>query len=461
MAATAILESVWAYAGVAVVGVYSGLDGSPLSWVAAMAVLGISLIVARTLAMVMMPVWLPYLIQMVAGSLVIYLTMASQVQSGGQVFDLGWLSAVSSDTAPTGYPFSVGLAGFFGALLWWRGGRLASVDYPVEQLSSSFRIGIIVLGSAAFVDAFHPADLKIFPLMFVFFVSGLVGLSVGHLMPASSKTAGQRAWPRVIGAVVGMVVVVGLLFSLLQHGVLTLISTPAVWLIKALATAILIVVVVPIAYIFTFLISGLFNLLIRGMGEAELPDFELPEGLGEAFLALGDEVEETGPSTLLQVIEWTLVVVVILAVLYILALAFRRRTRWLRVDQEGTRESLSEDVDPTVDLARLLFNLLPERFRRRRPGYGLRLPDDESEIADVFRVYFGMLMLAEDRGRPRPPNQTPTEYQSSLESVFPRNMVRTVTVAFNRACYGHQPATRAEIDEMRGALERAAAEIGG
>ena len=294
MAATAILESVWTYAGVAVVGVYSGLDGSPLSWVAAMAVLGISLIVARTLAMVMMPVWLPYLIQMVAGSLVIYLTMASQVQSGGQVFDLGWLSAVSSDTAPTGYPFSVGLAGFFGALLWWRGGRLASVDYPVEQLSSSFRIGIIVLGSAAFVDAFHPADLKIFPLMFVFFVSGLVGLSVGHLMPASSKTAGQRAWPRVIGAVVGMVVVVGLLFSLLQHGVLTLISTPAVWLIKALATAILIVVVVPIAYIFTFLISGLFNLLIRGMGEAELPDFELPEGLGEAFLALGDEVEETG-----------------------------------------------------------------------------------------------------------------------------------------------------------------------
>ena len=125
------------------------------------------------------------------------------------------------------------------------------------------------------------------------------------------------------------------------------------------------------------------------------------------------------------------------------------------------RESLSEDTDPANDLARLLFNLLPDRFRRKRIGYRLRLPDDDSGIVDVFRIYFGMLMLAEDRGRPRPRSQTPIEYQSSLEGMFPRNLVRNVTAAFNRACYGHQPATRAEIAEMRGALERVAAESGG
>ena len=169
MAATAILEGVWAYAGVAMLGVITGLGGSPFSWVAAQAVLGVSLVIARTMAMIVMPVWLPYLIQMVAGSLVIYLTIASQVQSGDQGFDLGWISTVSSDTVPADYPFSLALAGAFGAFLWWRGGRLASVEYPVEHLSSNFRIGIMFLGLAAVVDVFHSADLKIFPLMFVFF----------------------------------------------------------------------------------------------------------------------------------------------------------------------------------------------------------------------------------------------------------------------------------------------------
>ena len=89
MATSATVESVWVYAGVAVFGVITGLDGSPLSWVAALVVLGVSLIIARTLAMIVMPAWLPYLIQMVAGSLVIYLAIASQVQSGSQGFDMG------------------------------------------------------------------------------------------------------------------------------------------------------------------------------------------------------------------------------------------------------------------------------------------------------------------------------------------------------------------------------------
>ena len=461
MATSATVESVWVYAGVAVFGVITGLDGSPLSWVAALVVLGVSLIIARTLAMIVMPAWLPYLIQMVAGSLVIYLAIASQVQSGSQGFDMGWISAVSSDSAPANYGFSVGVAVAFGALLWLLGGRLASDEDVVDHLSTNFRIGVVVLGMAGVVDAFHPADLHIFPLMFVFFGSGLVGLSLGHLLPVSSRTAKQRAWPRVIGAVVGSVMVAGLLFSLLNQWVLTLISTPVVLLMKAITWVILFVVVAPLAYIVQILIGLLFRLLARFLGEAEPFEFLGDEGFGRTLLQLGDEAAETGPSSITQVIEWTVLVVVVSVVLYFLARAFRRRTRWRRVDEDGIRESMSDNVDPAYDLARLLFNLIPSRFRRKKTEYRLRLPDDDSGIVDVFRIYFGMLMLAEDRGHPRPPNQTPTEYQSSLESVFPRNVVRMITAAFNRACYGHQPATGAEIDQMRGALERAAAESGG
>jgi hypothetical protein len=461
MAAAAILEAVWIYAGMAMFGVLTGQGGSPVSWVASLVVLGTSLGVARTLAIVVMPRWLPYLIQMVAGGLVIYLTIALQVQSGDQGFDLGWVGSLFSDTVPVNYPFSVALAGAFGALLWWRGGRLGSVEYPVEHLSGNFRFGFMVLGLAAVVDVLHPADLKIFPVMFVFFASGLTGLSLGHLLPSSTETAGQRTWPRVIGAVVGTVMVAGLLSSLLARGLLTFVSTPAVLLLKAIATAILYVVVFPLVFIIDILLRVFFGLLHRIFGEPEPLEVNRGEAVRDAIRQFGEDAADGGPLAILQFIEWTLLAVVVLAALYFLARAFRRRVRRYGNDREGMRESLSEEVDPAYDLARLLFNLLPDRLRKRRTEHRLRLPDDDSDIVDVFRVYFGMLTLAEDRGRPRLRSQTPTEYQSSLETVFPGSVVRRVTAAFNRACYGHQPSTRAEIDEMRGALEQATAEGGG
>jgi hypothetical protein len=86
----------------------------------------------------------------------------------------------------------------------------------------------------------------------------------------------------------------------------------------------------------------------------------------------------------------------------------------------------------------------------------LKLPEDEPDVVEVFRVYFRLLTLAENRGHPRRLHQTPTEYQRTLERIFPRDLVRTVTAAFVRACYGHHPAPRRQIDEMRASLEQLA-----
>ena len=70
-------------------------------------------------------------------------------------------------------------------------------------------------------------------------------------------------------------------------------------------------------------------------------------------------------------------------------------------------------------------------------------------------------MLAEEREHPRHYSETPLEFQSTLERVFPRRLVRMATRAFARACYGHHPSTRQEIDEMRVELERVASAKGG
>ena len=162
---------------------------------------------------------------------------------------------------------------------------------------------------------------------------------------------------------------------------------------------------------------------------------------------------------LLDILKWGALAIIIIVALYILAKAFQRRRRWRRRDDEGVRESVIENADPAYDLAKLLFGMLPSRFRKKKQrDNGLKLPDDEQAIIDVFRIYFGMLVLAEKKGFPKPPSETPTEYQNTLENILPHNLVRTATSAFVRACYGHCPATSEQIAEMQTTLEQVAAE---
>ena len=80
--------------------------------------------------------------------------------------------------------------------------------------------------------------------------------------------------------------------------------------------------------------------------------------------------------------------------------------------------------------------------------------------ASEYAAISGLLTLAEERGYPRPTSETPTEYQKTLEMVFPAELVRSVTAAFVRACYGHHPAPRQQIEEMRVSVERLASQSG-
>ena len=454
LASTVAVESVWFYAAFSILALMMSLPGSPMAWIAAAAVMGVSLIVARTLYLVIMPVWMPYTVQMALGVLVIYLTLGSQVQSAGQGFDLGWITSVRAEDATDNYTRSVALAGLFSALLWWRGGRLAATEFPLERLSFTFRMGLIVLSAVAVVDMLHSADLKMFPLMFVYFASGLIGLSIGHIFPADGRPQLQQKWSRVIGVVVVAVMVVGLLFSLLQKGALSFITTPLGIVLNALAVVVFYVVIVPMVYIIEFIVSGIFWLISQLVGEQEGEEFEFGGRFDDMLEEIREEAVDSGPSIWADVLEWTIITIIVLIVLLILSRAFRRTLRWRGTDADGARESLVEDADPALDMARLLFDLLPERFRRRKVDDRLRLPEDEQNIVDVFRVYFGMLDYAEERGLLRKGEQTPSEFQSSLEEVLPQRLVSMATAAFNRACYGHRPTSTDQIAEMRQMLEQ-------
>ena len=455
MLSAVAVESVWIYAALSILSLMMLPGGSPITWVAALAIMLVSYVVTRSLSIIIMPKWMPYAFEIGFGTLTTYLVLGTQLQSGGQWMDIGWLSGMFSESRAEHFVRSAAVGGFASVLFWLRGGRIATSEFPVEHLGFTFRLGLIVLSVAAVVDIFNAANLRVFELMFVFFASGLAGLGAGHILPSTRRALARRTWVRVIGAVVVSVLLMGLLFSLIQRGMLSFVAAPLKFVLEGIARVIFFVVIVPLVFVLEFLISAFFNLLRRFAGEPPEGEQLLDIGPGEMFGQFAEQGEPSEPSMWLQILAGIVIALVVAGILVILARAFRRNLRWRRVDEEGERESLYGEFDPTMDLARLLFGLLPDRFRRRRTDTSLRLPDDDQNIVDVFRIYFGMLTLAESRGEHRRVSDTPGEHRSALLRVFPERLVDMATSAFNRACYGRRAATREQIDEMQQLLEQA------
>ena len=453
-----ISESAWLYGLFTVVALTLGKDGSPLAWAAVLALLTASYVFVRFLQLVIMPTFMARVLLMTAGVVAIYVTVASQAGSGTLGLDLTWLGRLVTGSHTGDFAFNVGMGSIFGAGLWWRGAGMASVDEPVEDLEQSFKIGLAAMAFAAIVDIARPGGIGIFPFMFLFFAAGLAGLSIGHLRPPSQRAVEEKAWFRAIAAVVSAVVVAGIVFTLIQKYVLSWLVGPISAVIAFLSKIVFFVVILPISYAVGYILQVLIAFINWLAGET-LVEEEAAAEFSER--ALEREQLEAGEAPgYLTYIEWSILAVIVIVALIILAKAFRRRMVHLQEDDQGVRESVSEGADPASDLAHLLLNLLPDRFKYRRQRPSLRIPEGDADIADVFRIYFRLLVLAEDRGFPRPPEQTPTEYQGTLESIFPEDLVRWATAAFNTACYGHRAPPREQIDELRTSLEQLASEAG-
>ena len=450
--AVAIVESVWLYALTAVFSLALALNGSPVSWLAAAALMASSFLTAWALSSVILPARLPHIVQMVVGLIAAYLALGTQLASDG-FLDMGWHGALTSEDGERVRSAALGI--LVCVLFWWRGGAAAAAEAPAERLSFAFKTGLIALSFAAVVDTLHPADLGVFPLIFVFFGVGLAGLSAGHILQSESRPITQKSWMQVIAVTVAVVVGSGLLVSLLQRGALEFISRPLAWMADGLVTVILYVILLPLIFIFSLLATGLLELLRRFAAEPPEPSENAPiGGFQDMMRGLREQAESNDPSIWMDILGWAALGAVAVVLLVFLAAAFRRRIRWRRVDREGERETLSEDVDPTLDIARLLMGLIPDRLRRRKTKRGLRLPDGERGVVEAFRLYFEMLSAAASKGMPRAENETPTEYQATLAKAFPRTLVRAATAAFNRACYGREPTSVERIEEMRRRMER-------
>lgn len=454
LAAHAAAESAWVFALSGVVGVIAGLDAGPQSWYAVIGVLGLSILIAR-----MTPrsgekarLLYPFLAAAV-GLLVMYASVALQVQPG-QIRPAWPIELIVTDL-PDGYAQRALLGSILCIALWWRGIRLASNEFPSDNLTLTFRIGMIVIVGAVIYDLNTPQRLSTFPMVFLFFGSALAGLSAGRLLPESERSTLTRTWPKTIGATVAAITAFGLLVGLIDRGVLSFLSTPAAAALEALARGIIWAIIAPIAFVFETVFGWIANLLDSTQGPGQ------PQQATEFTSEMRGMLEEQEPASdilaaVIQVIEWALLGIFALVAGAVLIRAFRHLFRGHEAGDRGRRDSVAPNAAPMRDAARLALRLVPSVLRRPKTKR-YRVPDGPQGVVEACRLYYDMLDAANQRGIVRPPHNTPTEFQPTLERTFPPSVVRPSTHAFNLAIYAHAPAEPSRIHGLRESMKAAIA----
>lgn len=447
LVAAAVAESAWLFAAFGIVGILlmAGLGGgvgSPMTWPSALTVLAVSAMIRRAGQLVAMPPSVSNAFQTAAGLTVLYLVVANQVDPATRGFDVVWARHVMSVADPVGseFTFRAVVGSLMALVLWWRGLVLASSGDPVGTIVDTFKRGVVTIACAAIVDSLSSVNLYLYPTMFIFVVSGFAGLSVGHLLPASSGDAGRGTWPVLIGASMVPVLAIGSAFGQVPGSWLAFIGRMVleIWLF------IFDNVLLPIIALIARPVGVLFEWLM-GLWQPD-PQGDIRE-LDESMIQLREAAEGWQVSQATEVTIWIVVIILLAAAVFALSLIVgRRRTPQLELDVD--RESIRVEANPLYDVARLLFGLLPESWRRGK-HHPFSLPEGEPLVVEALRIYYEFLALAESRRIARPAWETPVEFQAKLEATFPPRLVRLATAAFIRACYGYHPPTEEDLSEIR------------
>jgi hypothetical protein len=440
-----VVDSTWIHAAVGVIFVVGGAE-SPMGWGGILAVLGLTTLVARITLFSNLTVAIARTSGLLLGAAIVYLVIGGQVGGEAVGLDLAWpWRAVRADQADGEmYVFRAFWGGIVALVLWWRGLHLATTRNWPDTLVGSFKTGLVVLGIAGIFEVVFSIELDVFPMMFLFMTAGLTGLGFAHLLPGTTRSLRLGVWYKIVTPIIGVVVIAGLALGLLTAAVFPFVfrvlSLPFVFVVEQIIRPVLLL----LAYIAGRLWAWVFGLWNAPPGEQSFGG-----GGGSGMVESVPGASGQGdPPAFLGVLAWLIVAAVVAFVVYRSAAAVRKATsdRW--PNDGGERESVSEGTDPALDALKLLYGLLPSRFRRSLDRT-IALPDGEPGIVEALRIYYDILTLAEAKGVARSPSETPTEFQSKLEQIFAPKLVQMATTAFVRACYGYRASPEAHLSEIR------------
>ena len=345
----------------------------------------------------------------------------------------------------------------FTGLLWLRGILIGRADVLREDLESMFYTGIFALVVLLLFDAAHPIVpfAHVLWSALIFFVASLLALALvgpSHAHFWQRETSGvrlilNRYWLVTIAAVIGLMVLAGLVFAgSAQDDFYGLLRQTVIGVITALTFVIQVIVSVLLQIVVWLLtpLIPLFERLGLMLGDV-LNKVRPPAGLTSIDTAT-QAAESALRSDLIAGITRGLAVIAILLILLVFCLLVLIRLGFisLRRNPDETHESIASRELLMKQLRDWLNRWRGKTVAATAPPY-LPLNDDDARH-QIRRVYQRFLDWASSIDRARAPRQTPAMLSAALGDDRPdrREALAALTDVYERARYSIEPLTSAE-----------------
>jgi len=383
----------------------------------------------------------------------VLLTVHQLLYAETSFWKLAWLGNIFGNLKRTELSHDVFLF-LLVLFVWWRGLVLAQRRLDSESVSFRFRLGVVLIAVTTGLSDLV-LDWPHYQFVFVFFFASLLAMALARAEEVGQQYGGSHL-PFDLGWLTTLVSS-SLLVLLLAVGLAALLTGENIgrflrplWEVFAIAIIGVGYVLGWIAQIVLTLLWPLLEPLADTLGEGQ-SFIELPEAP-----MLAPEPRE--PLLTVEQQELARAASKIGGALLLVLLVVLTLQR-LRVLNGRRRDEVRESVWEGANLGDRLRDLLL-RGRKGLDGVadalGRTLLGRFFAALTIRRIYALLGALAEERGYPRVPHETPYEYLPTLDKAFPGSSadVAHITEAYVGVHYGELPERPEELEAIQAAWER-------
>lgn len=348
------------------------------------------------------------------------------------------------------------------AFLWRWGIVVGREPQTYDTYARNFAYGLVGLASAvfiAYVTRVAPLSAFVLPIL-LYFGIGLALLAISSLREAQKYERAEtgesfalnRYWLGTVGAVIGALLIVGLLLG----GLFAPEAARGLLGILAVLLGVLTRIFLLVVYVIAFLFFGALELIGRVVHlqpTTQPPQIQEPPRLDELFKDVAQQPSNVSPEVylILQILAGSLLAVL---VVLIFTVAFRRFRQYGEEDVEETRESVFS-MELLQEQLRKLFRRGPAKQVALAPFAEIRGDDARAQIRKVYQEF---LTWAAARGISRQAGQTPNEFVEAAARLLELDPqpARVLTSAYLKARYSREPIETSVMDAVRHAWQEIA-----
>ena len=475
--AVILMECFWLYPWLVFIGKLPELQvqKTPLSLLSLIFLLGLSFIATRFFLKRKWPMpWIQISI-MACGLAAIFLVVRIEYGSGFNLFGGQWFASYGNiiiNFFNAKHPFVFALAA--GLYFWWRGISLGRSRLYFNDIYTSFLIQLATLVFLVILWGFSfkneailtlTSDIGIYIAGFFFF--GLVALAVSNLKVVqeriktkgeSSKNFGRR-WLTIILSVIGGTVLLGIGFA-------SIFSTQWVASLQRLFNTITDVyakVVEFLLYTVGFLVEWIYYIvkwIINLFTHGKPPQPPQPLDVGNPNNTQAVTKGAISPQLIL-ILKITLLALVLLAVIFLITKAIRRRHSQTEEDLEEEQESLWSWGGFKSDVI-TFFKMIFQRFQRKAKPVPSNVSvkwqpeEDIKRRLSIREIYRHLLWQGARLRIPREDDETPSEYAGRLGHFAPDSIepLQEITSLYLDVRYGEYQVGDKKTDDANTIWEK-------